>query len=227
MLSKIGKTGGTMSKTDQASQQLQRMIEHGDLQPGSMVSESKLVEMTGLGRTPIREAIQRLAASRMIRVHPSKGLEIPAISIEDQLSALELRRAVEVLAVELACMRADGKQRGMMRDLAVSLNVPFELRDYSETVRQTHTMIIEAARNAYLNAAILPLQSMSRRFWIMHVSDAPQEIGRGATLHQRILLAIAEGNIDVARKAALALNDYLVDFALAVIARRSTRTSGT
>lgn len=215
----------TMSKTDQATEQLQRMIEHGDLQPGSMVSESKLVELTGLGRTPIREAIQRLAASRMIRVHPSKGLEIPAISIEDQLSALELRRAVELLAVELACARADAKQRGMMRGLAASLDAPFALRDYSETVRQTHTMIIGAAQNAYLNAAILPLQSLSRRFWIMHIHDEPQEIRRGGKLHQCILLAVADGNIDAARKAALALNDYLVDFALAVIARRSTRTS--
>lgn len=215
----------TMSKTDQATEQLQRMIEHGDLQPGSMVSESKLVEMTGLGRTPIREAIQRLAAGRMIRVHPSKGLEIPAISIEDQLSALELRRAVELLAVELACLRADAKQRGQMRDLAASLDAPFALREYSETVRQTHTMIIDAAQNAYLNAAILPLQSLSRRFWIMHLSDAPQEIRRGGALHKRILLAVADGNTDAARAAALALNDYLVDFALAVIARRSTRTS--
>lgn len=223
----MGNMDAAMSKTDQATQQLQRMIEHGDLQPGSMVSESKLAELTGLGRTPIREAIQRLAASRMIRVHPSKGLEIPAISIEDQLSALELRRAVELLAVELACARADAKQRGMMRDLAASLDAPFTLREYSETVRQTHTMIIEAARNDYLNAAILPLQSMSRRFWIMHVSNAAEEIQRGGALHQGILLAVADGNIETARAAALALNDYLVDFALAVIARRSTRISSS
>ncbi len=212
-----------MSKTDQAIEQLQRMIEHGDLEPGSMVSESKLVEITGLGRTPIREAIQRLAASRMIRVHPSKGLEIPAISVEDQLSALEVRRVVEVLAVELACTRADAKQRGMMRDLAQVLGGPFALRDYTETVRKTHMMIIEASQNPYLSAAMLPLQSLSRRFWIMHIREEVPEIQRGGTLHQRLLMAVAQGDIDMAQAASLALNDYLVAYALAVIAKRTTR----
>ncbi|GLS87383.1 GntR family transcriptional regulator [Cypionkella aquatica] len=215
-----------MTKTDQAIDQLQRMIEHGDLKPGSMVSESQLVEIMGLGRTPIREAIQRLASSRMIRVHPSKGLEIPAISVEDQLSALELRRPIEVLSVELASARATVSQRAAMQDLAGVLDGPFALREYTDTVRKTHAMIIDASQNPYLSAAMLPLQALSRRFWITYIRDEADEIRRGGALHRQMLLAVAAGNADAARAASLALNDYLVAYALAVIARRTAPHSG-
>ncbi|MFC3180072.1 GntR family transcriptional regulator [Cypionkella sinensis] len=214
-----------MTKTDQAIDQLQRMIEHGDLKPGSMVSESQLVEITGFGRTPIREAIQRLATARMIRVHPSKGLEIPAISVEDQLSALELRRPIEVLAVELAAARAGAPQRAAMQELAARLAGRFGLRDYTETVRRTHAMIIEAAQNPYLSAAMLPLQALSRRFWITYLRDEVAEIARGGALHRQMLSAIASGDKVAARAASLALNDYLVAHAVAVIARRAAPTS--
>lgn len=214
-----------MTKTDQAIDQLQRMIEHGDLKPGSMVSESQLVEITGFGRTPIREAIQRLATARMIRVHPSKGLEIPAISVEDQLSALEVRRPIEVLAVELAAARAGAPQRAAMQELAARLAGRFGLRDYTETVRRTHAMIIEAAQNPYLSAAMLPLQALSRRFWITYLRDEVAEIARGGALHRQMLSAIASGDKVAARAASLALNDYLVAHAVAVIARRAAPTS--
>ena len=214
-----------MTKTDQAIDQLQRMIEHGDLKPGSMVSESQLVEITGFGRTPIREAIQRLATARMIRVHPSKGLEIPAISVEDQLSALEVRRPIEVLAVELAAARAGAPQRAAMQELAARLAGRFGLRDYTETVRRTHSMIIEAAQNPYLSAAMLPLQALSRRFWITYLRDEVAEIARGGALHRQMLSAVASGDKVAARDASLALNDYLVAHAVAVIARRVAPTS--
>ncbi|OYU39228.1 MAG: GntR family transcriptional regulator [Pseudorhodobacter sp. PARRP1] len=214
-----------MTKTDQAIDQLQRMIEHGDLKPGSMVSESQLVEITGFGRTPIREAIQRLATARMIRVHPSKGLEIPAISVEDQLCALEVRRPIEVLAVELAAARAAAPQRAAMQDLAATLAGRFGLRDYTETVRRTHAMIIEAAQNPYLSAAMLPLQALSRRFWITYLRDEVAEIARGGALHRQMLSAVAAGDKVAARAASLALNDYLVAHAVAVIARRAAPTS--
>lgn len=212
-----------MNKTQQAVDVLQRMIELGELAPGSMVSERNLVEMTGLGRTPIREAIQRLAPSYLIRVHASKGIEIPAITVEDQLSGLEVRRAVEGLAVELACSRADSPQRAAMAALASRLSGRFSLPEYIETIRETHSLIIEAAGNQYLGAMMLPLQGLSRRFWIVHVRDEQSEIARGGELHRRILSAIADNDAAAAIAASAALNDYLVAFSLAVLSKRSSR----
>lgn len=212
-----------MNKTEQAVAMLQGMIERGELAPGSMVSERTIVELIGLGRTPIREAIQRLAPSYMIRVHASRGIEIPAITVEDQLSRLEVRRAVEVLAVDLASKRASKTQREAMRSLASRLEGPFSLQEYTDTIRETHVLILYAAGNRYLGSLMLPLQGLSRRFWIVHAREENGDIERGGELHRAILTAIADGNAAAATNASRALNDYLVEFALAVVARRATR----
>ncbi|GHF62695.1 GntR family transcriptional regulator [Seohaeicola zhoushanensis] len=212
-----------MNKTEQAVAMLQGMIERGELPPGAMLSERTIVELIGLGRTPIREAIQRLAPSYMIRIHPSRGIEIPSITVEDQLSRLEVRRAVEVLAVELACKRATSAQRAAMRSLASRLEGRFTLQEYTDTIRETHALILEAAGNRYLGSLMLPLQGLSRRFWIVHAHEEQGDIERGRDLHREILTAIADGNAEAAGDASRALNDYLVGFALEVVARQASR----
>lgn len=212
-----------MNKTEQAVAMLQGMIERGELAPGSMVSERTIVELIGLGRTPIREAIQRLAPSYMIRVHASRGIEIPAITVEDQLSRLEVRRAVEVLAVDLASKRASKTQREAMQSLASRLEGQFTLQEYTDTIRETHALILDAAGNRYLGSLMLPLQGLSRRFWIVHAREEKNDILRGRDLHRAILTAISERDAEAATAASRALNDYLVEFALAVVARQAAR----
>lgn len=213
---------GGMNQSEQAVGVIERLIEQGDLKPGSMVSERGLMDLTGLGRTPVREAIQRLALNHMLRIHPNKGIEIPAISVEDQLSGLEVRRAVEVLAVELACSRATEKDIAAIAALKSTLAGDFGLHEYSDTIRQTHALIIQAAHNPYLEALMVPLQTLSRRFWIMHVRDERAEITHGKRLHQDILQAILARDTQRAGAASLALNAYLVDFALSVVARMTS-----
>lgn len=212
-----------MNKTEQAVAMLQGMIERGELAPGAMVSERTIVELIGLGRTPIREAIQRLAPSYMIRVHASRGIEIPAITVEDQLSRLEVRRAVEVLAVDLASKRASKTQRETMQSLASRLEGQFTLQEYTDTIRETHALILDAAGNRYLGSLMLPLQGLSRRFWIVHAREENNDILRGRDLHRAILTAISERDAEAATAASRALNDYLVEFALAVVARQAAR----
>lgn len=207
-------------QSDLAVELLQRLIERGELKPGSMVSERALMDVTGFGRTPIREAVQRLALTRMLRIHPSRGVEISSISVEDQLCALEVRRVSEVLTVSLACERATIVERDDMRKLALELGGDFMLPDYAETVRRTHTLVMRAAHNPYLDALMIPLQASSRRFWFMHVRDDSREIGSGKKLHQRILTAVVAGDVDAATRASIDLNDYLTAFALGVVSGR-------
>ena len=101
----------TINKADQAYDKLERMITFQELEPGSMVSEGTLMELTGLGRSPVRDALQRLAWERMVEIHPRRGVIIPPISVEVQLKLLELRRSVEELAVRMASHRASPAQK--------------------------------------------------------------------------------------------------------------------
>lgn len=214
----------TPGKAAQAYHDLERMIVFQELEPGSLVSEALLMERTGLGRTPVREALQQLSRNRMVEIHPNKGVLIPPTSVEAQLRMLELRRVLEALAVRLACERATADERAAMEVMAGRLDHgTFTLREYAETVRGTHELIAAGSHNDYLADAMAPLQGLSRRFWFTHVVEEDAEIKAGATLHSTLLVSIVSGDVDGAETASHALNDYLVDFAYASLSRSSGR----
>jgi DNA-binding GntR family transcriptional regulator len=213
-----------MGKAVQAYHVIERMVVFGEIEPGSLVSESFLMEKTGLGRTPVREALQRLSRNRMVEIHPNKGVLIPSASVEAQLRMLELRRVLESLAVRLACERASEADRLAMQTMVQRLEQGgFDLKGYAETVRGTHDLIVIGAHNEYLADAMAPLQGLSRRFWFTHITDVDTEIKAGANLHVAILKAILERDADAAEIAALELNDYLVDFAYATLGSQARR----
>jgi len=204
------------NKSSQAYDQLQRMITFQELKPGTIVSESTLMEITGLGRTPVREALQKLAWERMVEIHPRRGAFIPLISVEVQLKLLELRRTVEELAVRMASHRATVAQKQSMLQLADGLEGLESTDDvlaYGERLKDIHELIVEAAQNEYLQLAMAPLQGLSRRFWFANIRDLSEELRNGTRLHAATLRAICHGDEEGAAAASLALNDYLTEFA--------------
>ncbi|MCM0616538.1 GntR family transcriptional regulator [Paenarthrobacter sp. TYUT067] len=208
-------------KAAQAYDEIERLIVFQELAPGSLVSEAVLMERTGLGRTPVREALQQLARNRLVEIHPNKGVLVPPASVEAQLRMLELRRVLEALAVRLACQTASATDRKAMQEMVELLEADrFTLRQYLETVKETHMMIVTASHNEYLADAMAPLQGLSRRFWITHVRDEQAEISQGSALHASILRSVLERDAEKAEKASHALNDYLVEFAYRTVRTR-------
>lgn len=203
-----------------AYREIERMIVFQQIPPGSLVSEATLMEKTGLGRTPVREALQRLSRNHMVEIHPNKGVLIPTTSVEAQLRMLELRRVLETLAVRLACRRARTEDREAVSAMVDRLRTEtFGLAEYAETVKATHDLLVISAHNEYLADAMAPLQGLSRRFWLAHIADERTEVEAGARLHLAILTAILERDADAAEAASCALNDYLVEFAYASLRR--------
>ncbi len=210
----------TQGKAAQAYDELERMIVLQEIEPGSLVSEAMLMSRTGLGRTPVREALQQLARNQMVEIHPNRGALVPPTSIETQLRMLEVRRELEALAVRLACRRATRDEKHAMNDMVDRLtNGGSTLREYSETIKGTHTLIADSAHNPYLANALAPLQGLSRRFWLAHVpdDDPHDEIATGSLMHITILDAILAEDAGRAEKASLELNDYLLKFSQAAV----------
>jgi len=211
----------SQSKAGQAYQEIEQLIVSEQLTPGSLVSEAVLMEKTGLGRTPVREALQQLARNRMVEIHPNRGVLIPPASVELQLRMLEVRRVLEALAVRLACLNAtaDDLDRldAVLRRLA---EAPLPLATYAEMLTDIHRIVATACHNEYLADAMAPLQGLSRRFWIAHLRDEPGEVARGSAHFRTILGAIQARDADAAERASLALNDYLVEYAYGTIRRR-------
>ena len=85
---------------------LEEMIVTRRLRPASMISENQLSEQLGCGRTPIREALQRLKFEGFVEIHPRRGVLVTPIDVVRQLELLEVRRPLENLVVRLAAMDA-------------------------------------------------------------------------------------------------------------------------
>ena len=212
-------TGITPNKADQAFLQIERLIVLQELLPGSLVSEKQLMELTGLGRTPVREALQRLARERLVEIHPNQGVLVPSASIEAQLKLLELRRTLEPFAVRLAAQRATAHQRRTAAALAEDVrSATTSVVDFATFLRDAHALVVSATQNEFVEVAMAPLQGLSRRFWFGNLSDAHQDLAQAGELHTAILTAIAAGD---AEAASLALSDYLMAFAYATLPQQN------
>ena len=202
----------------QAYNQLEALITFQAIKPGTMVSEGELMAITGLGRSPIRDALQHLARDRMVELHPRRGIIIPVISAEVQLKLLEVRRSVEELAVRLASRRVTTTSKlEMLRfaDVLLALDLSTDIRVYGQHLKGVHRSIVSAAQNDYLHLAMAPLQGLSRRFWFANLAlqdDPLPDLRRGAELHAATLQAICRNDEQAAALGSLALNDYLTEF---------------
>src|SRR5690606_25845137 len=103
--------------TDIAYERLEEAIVTLRLPPGTIVSELTLSNMLDIGRTPIREAIQRLAREHLLQVLPQRGLLVPQIDLRKQLRLLETRREVERLICRSAARRATPDERALFLHL--------------------------------------------------------------------------------------------------------------
>lgn len=199
------------SLADQAYDAIDDLITSQQITSATLVSEALLMEATGLGRTPVREALQRLARDRVVQIHPNRGVFVPEITVDSQLRLLEIRRPLEALAVELASARAKKAERDAMGRMLVYLQAAdFTLDGYAESVKQTHQLISRATHNEFLIDAMTPMQTLSRRFWLANIDDEQEEIAAGARAHTDILMSIIERDAVRGVAASFALNDYLV-----------------
>jgi DNA-binding GntR family transcriptional regulator len=211
-----------VTKSDQAYELIESMITFQELAPGRLISEAMLIELTGFGRTPVREALQRLAREAMVEIHPQRGVRVADISVESELQVLEIRRSLEVLTVQLAARRANGSQREAILTLAGMLEefAGDAIRTFAPLLKRSHLLMAAAAHNSYLPAAMAPLQALSRRFWFANLRDVPADLRRGADAHIAILTAISKQDADAAAQASLRLNDYLTEFTHRVLPER-------
>src|SRR6202451_3464693 len=107
--------------TDRAYRELEEMIVTLQLSPGTVLSEQALALRLRIGRTPIREALQRLARDGLVGVMPRRGIMVSEINLRLQLRLLEVRRELERLMASLAAERATPEERAEFAELAEAM----------------------------------------------------------------------------------------------------------
>ena len=210
------------SLTDRAYAEIEELIITLKLAPGSAVSESDLQTWLGIGRTPIREALHRLAREKLVTILPRRGIIVSAIDIRQQLLLLELRREIERLIARSAARRAGDEERAQFVELADHFGRASKANDdvaFMRVDREFNVLCSRASHNEFAENAMGLIHSLSRRFWYAHHRVAGV-MPLTATLHASIARAIASGDEERAGKASDKLLDAIEKFTKGVVDRR-------
>ena len=205
--------------TEQAYRLIEEQIVTLRLKPGDVLSEQMLSATFKIGRTPIREALQRLAREGLITILPRKGILVSDINPRNQLLVLEVRREIERLLSRAGAERASGPQRNQFAAIAQGMDRAAKSNDdiaFMRLDRELNRLMIDAAHNDYAARSMKLLQGLSRRFWYMHYRDAA-DLPLCARLHANQARAIAQGNGEAAARASDKLMDYVENFTRATV----------
>jgi DNA-binding GntR family transcriptional regulator len=197
---------------------LEEMIATLKLQPGQIIVESDLILQTGLGRTPIREALMRFVASGLIEQLPRRGLRVGEIRIAAHLTLIDTRRVLEMLISSGAAKHANPGQRESMLACASQMTLAAakgEIDGYMKADQNLDHVIHDSCRNPFAVQAVLPLIVQCRRFWYAYQYEGDLE--QGAYCHSLLANGIATGDRSQAMFGANALMDYLESFTRKVI----------
>ncbi len=212
--------GEPESLSERAYRELEEQIVTLKIPPGATVTEAALSQRTGLGRTPIREAIQRLAREKLVTILPRRGIIVSEVNIQTQLRLLEVRRELERLIARAAARRATPAERSRFAAIADEMEeagAENDDRAFMRLDREFNLLSLEAVRNEFAGGAMTLMHGLSRRFWYIHYKEAA-DMPLAARRHADVARAIAAGDAAAAAEASDRLMDYIAAFTRATVA---------
>ena len=151
---------------------LRRAILRGELKPGERLMEIQLANKLGVSRTPIREAIRKLELEGLVLMIPRKGAEVAEITRKNMMDVLEVRKALEELATELACERIGKEQIAEMRVAAKEFERTLKTGDVTqiaEADEKFHDILYIATNNQRLILLLNNLREQMYRLRVEHL----------------------------------------------------------
>ena len=183
------------SQSEEAYLRIRERIVSLDMRPGSVVNESRLREELKIGRTPIREALQRLARENLVRSIPHRGTFVTDVNITDLARITEVRVVLESHAARLAAERLSTADRDTFTRLLERLEEgpTLDQRQLMRLDQQIHREIYRAARNPFLEATLERYFNLSLRLWYL-VLDRQEGLREAVNEHAALLRAILAGD---------------------------------
>lgn len=204
---------GRASLAELAYERIEDLIVDCELRPGRFLAIQDLREITGFSRTPVHQAVSRLADDTLILVLPRHGLQIAPVDLARERMLLHLRRDLERFVIRLAAERSGSSYRNQF------LHMERILRDRRETMtvdefnavdRRINKLTLAAAGERFLEHTLRPLHTIFRRLgWIYHTrTRGHANLHATIDCHLAITSAVANRHID----EAVAASDRLIDF---------------
>jgi DNA-binding GntR family transcriptional regulator len=182
------------SLADRAYYAIRELIVSLELPPGSAVREPELTAELGIGRTPVREALRRLAQERLVEVFPRRGIFVTTVDVRDLARLCEVRLVLEPEAARLAAERAIQADLDELNEL-LSLLGPRRRRDHRALIeldQRIHRAVYRASHNEFLSETLETYYAHAQRIWMLAL--ARTDLGAAVHEHAGLLDAILRGN---------------------------------
>ena len=198
------------SLADKAYHEIRGLIVSLELAPGALIDERELIERLEIGRTPVREALRRLAHERLVEVYPRRGMFVTGVDVRELARLSEVRELLEPEAARLAAARATDSDRDDLSLLLTELNAGLdaggsELMDLDERI---HRAVYRATHNDLLEATLEQYYVLALRIWSIAL-DRAHELEEAVEAHRALLEAIQAGD---GERAADTMRAHVQDF---------------
>ncbi|GAB5428884.1 MAG: GntR family transcriptional regulator [Devosia indica] len=203
--------GKRVSLRDTAYDEIRKLIVTCELRPGQPLTVTDLAEALNIGRTPVIQAIDRLAVDGLVDVMPRKGIVVSPVSLDDFMEVVEMRMVNETAAVRWAAERASRAEIAMMEANLAAIWQAAKDRNIEEFIsldRDFHRLITQSASNRILGDVLSSLHDKALRFWFISLK-APDHNIRVCEQHAAVIEGIKSGNLDVAEKA---MREHIASF---------------
>jgi DNA-binding GntR family transcriptional regulator len=182
-----------LSLRDQAYDSIKRRIITMRYRPGAYLNEARISDDLSIGRTPVRQALERLRLEGMVDIMPRKGVIVRPVSLEEVLELIEIRLVNEPYCAALAAQRVTSLEITALQSVLVCTDqhiATHDLETLMDLDREFHGGISRAARNRVLGELLLQLHERSLRFWFITLNDR-HHLLQVRREHGNILQAIA------------------------------------
>ncbi len=182
---------------------LRQAILTGDLKPGERLMEIHLANKLGVSRTPIREAIRKLELEGLVTMVPRRGAQVAQITEKSMSDVLEVRRALDELAVELACLRITDEEKESLKEACDAFEratVTNDIRTIAKADVAFHDIIFSATGNVRLSQLVNNLAEQMYRYRYEYIKDETQH-DMLVNEHRKIYDSIIRGDVPAAKEA--------------------------
>jgi len=191
------------SLRDIAYETIKRQIITCELRPGEVLSEAVLSDTLQIGRTPVRQAIDRLVTSGLVDVMPRKGLMVKPITFDEIFDIIEARLINESHCARRAALQADDNEIARLTANVSAMWKATEGADIDTMMdldREFHSIISRAARNHVITEILANLHDHSTRLWFISLRAIEQHVRVGEQ-HAAIVEGIRKRDPDAAEAA--------------------------
>jgi DNA-binding GntR family transcriptional regulator len=207
----LNESSGSSPLGDRVYRTLRDEIVFLELPPGAPAREVDVAMRLSVGRTPVREALQRLAMNYLVELLPGRGAFVTPVSLPDLVKITEIRLNLEGFAAASAAARATAAERETLRGLREQIMRTTQDTPHATLIRldqDVHRAIYDATHNAFLEDCLHRFLNLTLRAWVL-VPDIVGGVAEMVDVHASLIDAVVEGD---AEKASALARQHITDF---------------